>query len=56
LGKPLPEFTAPDLHDGDEPIRPTELLGPALLHFWASWCVGCWQDHALLLDFTAMKV
>lgn len=50
LGKPLPEFAATDLHRDDRLIRQSDLVGPALLHVWASWCVACREEQALLLE------
>ena len=43
------QFELPNLHTGD-PIRNSELRFPALLNVWASWCVSCRYEHALLME------
>lgn len=48
LGKPAPEFSAPDLLTGAT-ISRTSLLGkPYLLNVWASWCISCQLEHPIL--------
>lgn len=48
LGKPAPEFSAPDLLTGATVSR-TSLLGkPYLLNVWASWCISCQLEHPVL--------
>jgi cytochrome c biogenesis protein CcmG/thiol:disulfide interchange protein DsbE len=47
LGKSAPGFRLESI-DG-KPIALSTLRGrPVVLNFWASWCVGCRQEHAYL--------
>ena len=49
IGKPLPAFTLPDLHDPSRRIDSTTLRGaPFLLNVWASWCPECRVEHPLI--------
>lgn len=49
IGKPLPAFTLPDLHDPSRQIDSTTLRGvPFLLNVWASWCPECRVEHPLI--------
>ena len=51
IDKPAPEFDLPRLFEPGVRVRHTELQGQvSLLNIWASWCVGCAKEHALLLD------
>lgn len=46
-GEPMPTFSLTDL-DG-ETLDADALRGrPILLNFWASWCVPCIEEHAVL--------
>ena len=49
IGKPLPAFVLPDLHDPSRQIDSTTLRGaPFLLNVWASWCPECRVEHPLI--------
>jgi len=49
IGKPAPDFTVTRL-GGGETLHLAELRGtPVILNFWASWCVAC-RDEAALLE------
>jgi cytochrome c biogenesis protein CcmG/thiol:disulfide interchange protein DsbE len=49
IGKPAPDFTVTRLGGGGT-LRLGELRGtPVILNFWASWCVAC-RDEAALLE------
>ena len=51
VGKPLPAFSLPSLADPKTHLTPASLKGkPALLNVWATWCVGCRQEHDLLVE------
>ena len=50
VGRAAPEFALSPL-DGGEPVTLTSLRGrPAVINFWATWCVPCFQEHPLLVS------
>lgn len=50
IGKPSPVFDLPALHDLTQRVNNDSLAGrPVLVNFWATWCVGCRQEHDFLL-------
>ena len=52
IGKPAPAFELPLLHQPDKTFASKGQAGKVwLLNVWASWCVGCREEHALLVDF-----
>lgn len=51
LGKPVPEFQLPRLKNPDENLGSIDLKGHvSLLNVWATWCVGCRQEHSFLVE------
>jgi cytochrome c biogenesis protein CcmG/thiol:disulfide interchange protein DsbE len=49
IGKPAPGFELPRLENPAKTISDEVLRGRvALLNVWATWCVGCRQEHAFL--------
>ena len=51
IGKPAPEFRLARLHAPEQTIAREDLLGEVtLLNVWATWCVGCRQEHPLLVE------
>jgi len=51
LGKPAPEFELPTLEDPSRTVSSADYAGKAILmNVWATWCVGCRQEHAFLLE------
>jgi cytochrome c biogenesis protein CcmG/thiol:disulfide interchange protein DsbE len=51
LGKSAPQFTLPDLLDGQNPISTDALRGHwSLVNVWGTWCVECRDEHATLLQ------
>lgn len=51
IGKPAPVFELPRLDDAATTFSNSELAGkPYLLNVWGSWCIGCRQEHAALLE------
>lgn len=51
VGKPAPAFNLPQLESSQQTLAPTQLLGQVwLLNVWASWCVACRDEHALLME------
>lgn len=57
IGKPAPDFTAPNLHDTSLTLTKQDMLGKVwLLNTWASWCVACREEHPLLVEFSKSKM
>ncbi len=54
LFKPAPEFELPSLKDPNMTVGSADYEGRlALLNVWATWCVGCRQEHDFLLKLTS---
>ncbi|RFF27525.1 MULTISPECIES: DsbE family thiol:disulfide interchange protein [unclassified Wenzhouxiangella] len=46
VGKPVPQFSLPGLHDPDTITSRADLLGePFILNVWGSWCWACRVEH-----------
>lgn len=53
LGKPAPQFSLPRV-DGGGSVSSGDFAGhPYVLNVWATWCVGCREEHAELLKIAA---
>ncbi len=53
LGKEAPSFDLPRLKAPDERISNQDYAGEiALVNFWATWCVGCRQEHSFLMELS----
>src|ERR1043166_2382035 len=51
VGKPAPAFDLPRLDRADARFSQRDMLGKVwLLNVWASWCVSCREEHAMLLE------
>ena len=51
VGRPAPEFSLPRLDDPTRSLARADLLGDvSLVNVWATWCVGCRQEHSVLLQ------
>ncbi len=56
IDKPAPDFSAPVLYQPSVQLTNKNLLGKVwLLNAWASWCIACREDHAVLLEFSKSK-
>jgi len=50
VGKPVPDFSLPQLHQPDQSFSPKQLAGQVwLFNVWASWCSGCKEEHPVLM-------
>jgi cytochrome c biogenesis protein CcmG/thiol:disulfide interchange protein DsbE len=54
LGKPAPAFSLPRVDDPTQTVSTRDFAGqPYVLNVWATWCVGCRQEHDALLAIAA---
>lgn len=53
IGKPVPAFRLPSLREPGTMLTEESLKGNvSLVNIWASWCVSCRAEHALLMDLS----
>lgn len=53
IGKPAPSFSLPTLAAPDKQLSVADLRGQVwLLNVWASWCVACRDEHALMVELS----
>lgn len=53
VGKPAPEFTLPALENPERTVSSEDLEGRmSLLNVWATWCPGCRDEHAFLMELS----
>jgi cytochrome c biogenesis protein CcmG/thiol:disulfide interchange protein DsbE len=51
IGKPVPQFTLPNLFDNTQPLNSEALKGHwSLVNVWGTWCGECRAEHAALLQ------
>ncbi len=51
LNKPAPQFELPSVSDPSRTVGSANFAGkPTLLNVWATWCVGCRQEHGFLMQ------
>lgn len=57
LEKPAPQFDLPSLLDPEQRVTTQDFNGEvALVNVWATWCVGCRQEHNFLLQLSKADV
>jgi len=57
IGKPAPQFSLSDVLDPARTVSNKELQGQIyVFNVWATWCAGCRQEHATLLEIAQQKV
>lgn len=57
VGKPVPQFSVPDLYDPEQRHSQAILQGePMLLNVWATWCPTCRAEHEYLNQLAAQGV
>ncbi len=53
LGKEAPTFDLPRVRIPDQRVSSSDYAGQlALVNFWATWCVGCRQEHEFLMELS----
>lgn len=56
IGKTAPAFELPLLSDPTRQVSDADLRGQVtLLNVWATWCVGCRQEHDTLMRLAATQ-
>jgi len=56
IDKPVPAFTAPDLHDVEVMVSQETLKGQvSVVNIWASWCAACYEEHPVLLKLEQLR-
>jgi cytochrome c biogenesis protein CcmG/thiol:disulfide interchange protein DsbE len=57
IDKPAPDFQLPELHEPTKTFSPKQMRGKVwLLNVWASWCVGCRQEHPYLMELSKSRL
>jgi cytochrome c biogenesis protein CcmG, thiol:disulfide interchange protein DsbE len=57
IDKPAPAFKTTMLFRPEQVVTKDDLQGKVwLLNVWASWCVACREEHAVLVDFAKKGV
>jgi cytochrome c biogenesis protein CcmG/thiol:disulfide interchange protein DsbE len=56
VGKPAPLFELPSVEDPAQKITNRDFAGRMyVLNVWATWCVGCRQEHEALMQIAQRK-
>jgi cytochrome c biogenesis protein CcmG/thiol:disulfide interchange protein DsbE len=56
IGKPAPEFALPRLDDLTQIVSSKDFSGRKyVINVWGSWCVGCQQEHPVLLEIARRR-
>jgi len=54
IDKEAPGFDLPTVKNPDARVSSADYVGQAVLvNVWATWCVGCREEHAFLMDLAA---
>jgi cytochrome c biogenesis protein CcmG/thiol:disulfide interchange protein DsbE len=57
IGNAAPQFELVSLTNPDERVGSTDLIGQmSLVNVWATWCVGCREEHGFLMNLARNKV
>ena len=57
INKPAPHFQLPQLREADKVFSEQDVIGKVwLLNVWASWCVGCREEHPVLLELAKSNI
>ncbi len=57
LGKPAPQFELPSLADPAKTVGSANYANEmAIVNVWATWCVGCRQEHGFLMQLAETGV
>lgn len=57
INTPAPAFQLAQLHESTKTFSAQEMHGKVwLLNVWASWCVSCREEHAILLELSRSGV
>ena len=55
IGKPVPQFTLPNLFDNTQPVSSESLKGHwSLVNVWGTWCVEC-RAELLRADLRSLR-
>lgn len=55
IGKPVPSFSLARLKEPDKFVSDADLRGQvSVLNVWATWCVGCREEHETLNQIAAL--
>jgi cytochrome c biogenesis protein CcmG/thiol:disulfide interchange protein DsbE len=55
VGKSFPVFSLPNL-EGDSILTKKQIVGPALVNIWATWCPSCYDEHTYLNTLSSSGV
>jgi cytochrome c biogenesis protein CcmG/thiol:disulfide interchange protein DsbE len=54
IGKPAPQFSLPSVGGTAPAVSSSDFAGrPYVLNVWATWCVGCREEHQALLEIAS---
>lgn len=57
IGKQIPNFSLPELHDPGKKLDQSVLIGQvSLFNVWGAWCGACQEEHPVLVAFAKRKV